>query len=208
MRAAVVVAVVNPLRKRPPAWLAAVLAGAVAVSGTAFANVSGSSAHHSKPTGHKRHTAPACSSACIRKLADAEIHRLAPLLYVGRADYAATANVSNHAALADQATGANSATSAGSATTASSAGSAALSKVDYATSTRQFSSGVVLSLTASCPSGDQIVGGGARVSDTSSDSVIDSWPRGSNNQWQADATGGSGDTLTVTAICAPVAGAP
>lgn len=59
--------------------------------------------------------------------------------------------------------------------------------------------------TASCPSGQKVIGGGAVLSDDGSASVNDDGPTVSRDGWEATAyTGGQGISMTVTAICTVV----
>ena len=62
------------------------------------------------------------------------------------------------------------------------------------------SSGTPRSL--SCPTGLNVVGGGAQVSSEARDLVNDSFPNGRTG-WQATGFGPTGDTMTVFLICAP-----
>jgi hypothetical protein len=59
-------------------------------------------------------------------------------------------------------------------------------------------------VSASCPAGTVVLGGGASVSSTQNDIVDSSAPAG-HSGWIAVFFGGAGDTGTVTAICAPAA---
>jgi hypothetical protein len=92
---------------------------------------------------------------------------------------------------------------AGSATTA---GSAPISTVTYVTVNGSDPSDAVLPLTASCPSGTDVIGGGGSVSNESGAAYLDdSYPSG-NTGWTVDAdNNGAAVTVTVTAICAPAA---
>ena len=54
------------------------------------------------------------------------------------------------------------------------------------------------------PAGLDVVAGGAKVSDQSGDFVIDTAPAGQTG-WQASGIGSDGDTMIVSAICAPAA---
>jgi hypothetical protein len=58
--------------------------------------------------------------------------------------------------------------------------------------------------TAACPAGLDVVAGGAHVSNQSNDFVIDTAPAG-HTGWEASGFGGDGDTMIVSAICAPAA---
>jgi hypothetical protein len=65
---------------------------------------------------------------------------------------------------------------------------------------------LVTPVTASCPAGTIVIGGGATVGNQSYEQVNDSYPNGQAG-WTADIfNGDSGsDSATVTAICAPAA---
>jgi hypothetical protein len=98
------------------------------------------------------------------------------------------------------------ATSATSATTATTASSAPISNVTYVTSSGTIpgNNEAPLTLTATCPTGTTVIGGGASVASQPEAIVNDSYPDGKTG-WTADfyatvAVGGS-----VTAICAPAA---
>jgi len=98
---------------------------------------------------------------------------------------------------------------AGSATTATSAttaGSAPISTVTYVTVDGNDPSDTVLPLTASCPSGTTVIGGGGSLSNESGIAYIDdSYPSG-NAGWTVDFNNnGAAVSVTVTAICAPAA---
>lgn len=100
------------------------------------------------------------------------------------------------------------ATSATSATTATTAGSAPISSVTYVTvnSTVPYSANPTL-VTASCPAGTTVVGGGVSLSDEIDELVSDSYPNGKAG-WSADVFNGDSAQshgATVTAICAPAA---
>lgn len=83
-----------------------------------------------------------------------------------------------------------------------------LAAVNYSVTTvtvAQFKVGGTTS-TASCPSGQRVIGGGALLSNDSTASVNDSGPTASRSGWEATAYSGSqGVTMTVTAICTVVA---
>ena len=89
---------------------------------------------------------------------------------------------------------------------ATKAGSAAISKVTYVTVNGSIPANSGITLTASCPSGTTVIGGGASVGDEENAIVNDSYPNGGNS-WVADffdsPTGAV--SATVTAICAPAA---
>jgi hypothetical protein len=82
-----------------------------------------------------------------------------------------------------------------------------LAAVDYAVTTvtlGQYKVGGTTS-TASCPSGQRVIGGGALVSNDNNAYVNDSGPTATRSGWEATAyTGGQGVTMTVTAICTVV----
>lgn len=96
---------------------------------------------------------------------------------------------------------------AGSATTATSAttaGSAPISTVTYVAATGTIPASNALLLTATCPAGTTVIGGGGSISDESNGYVNDSYPNGKTG-WSVDYVGASGVSVTVTAICAPAA---
>jgi hypothetical protein len=104
------------------------------------------------------------------------------------------------------ATSATSATTATTANTATTAGSAPIANVTYVTSGGNVTSGV-LTLTATCPSGTTVIGGGANLSDETEAYVNDSYPSGKAG-WTADFEPNYTDITdpaVVTAICAPAA---
>jgi hypothetical protein len=82
-----------------------------------------------------------------------------------------------------------------------------LAAVDYAVTTvtlAQYKVGGTTS-TASCPSGQRVIGGGALVSNDNNASVNDSGPTASRSGWEATAYSyAQGVTMTVTAICTVV----
>jgi hypothetical protein len=91
----------------------------------------------------------------------------------------------------------------------SSVGSAnALSRVTYATATGTLQSGAsaALTVTATCPSPQKALGGGATVGNTSNSYVNDATFTSDHSGYVAHGFtfGGGTDTLTVTAACAPV----
>jgi hypothetical protein len=113
------------------------------------------------------------------------------------------------AAKADTATSATTATSAMTATSATTAGSAPISSVTYVTTSATVADNYASpaqAVTASCPTGTAVLGGGATVSDETYGGVTDSSPSG-KTAWTAHIYNGNGVTLTatVTAICAPAA---
>jgi hypothetical protein len=97
------------------------------------------------------------------------------------------------------------ATHAASATTA---GNAAISRLDYESSTVNVPSGSSTPVTASasCPAGLYATGGGARVGDDNYAYLNDAGPS-SRTTWEGSAWpySGPGSTLTVYVICAPAA---
>ncbi len=108
---------------------------------------------------------------------------------------------------ADHATTAGSATSATNATTAGTASSAPIAKVTYATSSASVSpGGVAVLVTATCPAGTIVIGGGGQVTDETNAFVNDTFPNGKTG-WSVDYIndGTSASNATTTAICAPAA---
>jgi hypothetical protein len=106
------------------------------------------------------------------------------------------------ATTATSATTANTATTADTATTA---GSAPISNVTYVTAPVTIQAGgYIATVTATCPSGTTVIGGGGQVSDESNAVVNDSYPNGKTG-WTADMYSAVAATGTVTAICAPSA---
>jgi hypothetical protein len=106
---------------------------------------------------------------------------------------------------------ATNATNATSATKATTAGSAPISTVTYVTSTANTTPSTedtfgLTPVTASCPTGTVVIGGGASVSSEADEAVNDSYPDGRVG-WSATIVNGSTQSLsaTVTAICAPAA---
>jgi len=115
------------------------------------------------------------------------------------------------AAKADTANTATSALTAGTATTATSAttaGSAPIASVTYVTTNASVAynyGSPAQAVTATCPSGTTVIGGGATVSDETYGAVVDSSPSG-KTAWTAHIYSGNTTlTATVTAICAPAA---
>jgi hypothetical protein len=102
-----------------------------------------------------------------------------------------------------------SATKATSATTATTAGAAPIAQLTYEANTVTIpagGSGATL-VTATCPAGTNVTGGGATISNESDGFVNDTFPNGKTS-WSADVFNDSGTdsiTSTVTAICAPAA---
>jgi hypothetical protein len=81
-----------------------------------------------------------------------------------------------------------------------------LSSIQYAVATVPLGSGPGDSATATCPTGTNVVGGGATVSNDVLDIVNDSGPNGTRNGWTATGFGEPGTSMTVTAICTAAAG--
>jgi hypothetical protein len=102
------------------------------------------------------------------------------------------------------ATNADHAKNADQATSAVTAGSASISRLTYESTAVALSASGVTSGTVACPAGLDVVAGGALVSDHSNDFVIDTAPA-SHTSWEASGFGADGDTMTVSAICAPAA---
>lgn len=105
---------------------------------------------------------------------------------------------------ADYATTAGSATDATNATTAS---AAPISKVTYVTNTAPLSPGFFTLVTATCPAGTTVIGGGGEVSNEAPAYVNDTYPDGKTG-WSVDffdKLTALGITGTTTAICAPTA---
>ncbi len=77
-----------------------------------------------------------------------------------------------------------------------------------ATATMNPNSTTATTLTATCPTGQKAIGGGAKVGDPTNNGYInDVAPTADHSGWVADGFAGSGttsDTLTVTAVCVPV----
>lgn len=80
----------------------------------------------------------------------------------------------------------------------------ALSSVQYVVSSASLGAGATTT-TANCPSGTNVIGGGAGVSNDTSAFVNDSGPNGTRNGWEATGFGEAGTSMTVTAICTAVA---
>jgi hypothetical protein len=116
-----------------------------------------------------------------------------------------SAKNADHATLADTATNATSATNATKATTAGAAPIAQLTYVaNTATVVSTGSNGQLI--TATCPAGTFVTGGGTSVSNEQNGFVNDSYPQ-SKTTWAADVFNSTATpmTSTVTAICAPAA---
>jgi hypothetical protein len=102
---------------------------------------------------------------------------------------------------------AQNAVNATNATNATTASAASISKVTYVAVPVAIpvSTGPATSASAACPSGTNVVGGGASIADTLGGIVDDSYPSAKAG-WVADFTDVSQATTgTVTAICAPAA---
>jgi hypothetical protein len=130
---------------------------------------------------------------------------------VPSADSAISAVRATSATTATSAVRATSATTAASATTATTAGSAPISTVTYVTATGNAPYNLVSEtaylLTATCPAGTTVIGGGGSVSNEDDVIVNDSYPSGKTG-WSADfynSESGTNIPVTVTAICAPAA---
>jgi hypothetical protein len=118
---------------------------------------------------------------------------------LGKVPHAATADTATNATTAVNATNATNATNAVTAT------SAAISKVTYVTATGSVvASSTALPVTASCPTGTVVIGGGASVADEYDAAANDSYPSGRTG-WTANFFSASStpSAVTVTAICAP-----
>jgi len=114
---------------------------------------------------------------------------------VSRANFAKTAATATNA------------TNATNATTATTASSAPIAKVTYVTNPVSVSpSGVAVLVTANCPAGTTVIGGGGQVSDETSTFVNDTFPNGKTG-WSVDYVndGAAAVNSTTTAICAPAA---
>jgi|SRR5947209_5883568 len=192
---------------RWPAPITIAAALIIAAASTAVGATTGPvSAGKRRPAAHRngRWSCPRRCSTIVRRLADGEVRRLQAILDVGRADYASTANIANHVATADQASTADH---------ASRADSAPIASVEYVVKSDSFDSTAgksALSLTASCPGGLSLIGGGARLGDATDSSVVDSGPTSGNGGWTADAketngAAGDGTTFKVTVICGSAA---
>src|ERR1700733_10564585 len=91
--------------------------------------------------------------------------------------------------------------------TAPPASSAPIAKVTYVTNPVSVSpSGVAVLVTANCPAGTTVIGGGGQVSDETSTFVNDTFPNGKTG-WSVDYVndGAAAVNSTTTAICAPAA---
>lgn len=104
---------------------------------------------------------------------------------------------------------ADSATNATNATNATTAGSAAISKVTYVTAPGTVpasSDEAIYQLTANCPAGTTVIGGGRSVADEGATQINDSYPDGKTG-WTADYYSllDAPEGVTTTAICAPAA---
>jgi hypothetical protein len=98
-----------------------------------------------------------------------------------------------------------SAATAGSASTATTAGSAPVSRLDYsASNTFPISAGGSAHLSATCPTGLNATGGGAKVSDSVNGFINDSNPVGKTG-WEATGFSTTAQNMTVYVICAQAA---
>lgn len=107
------------------------------------------------------------------------------------------------------ATNATNAQNAANATRATTAGSAPIAQVTYASSSAPVNTtagpATGVTVTATCPAGTTVIGGGANVVDTANAFVDDSSPSGKTGWTATFFDGGGTTTATVTAICAPAA---
>lgn len=95
--------------------------------------------------------------------------------------------------------------SASTATTATTAGSAPVSRLDYsASNTFSISAGGSAHLSATCPTGLNATGGGAKVSDSVNGIINDSNPVGKTG-WEATGFSSTTQNMTVYVICAQAA---
>jgi hypothetical protein len=196
------------LHRRPSAaLLVAIIALVVATSGTAVAAsslVSGDTLIKKNSLSGNRlrnHSVPGSKI---------QLSTLGTVPNASRAAFATTAASATSATSATTATTAANATNATTATNASNAttaGSAPIAKVTYAAMTVGIpaNSGPVL-VTATCPAGTTVTGGGVSISDEVDGGFVnDSYPNG-KTAWSADIFGGGvAMNSTVTAICAPAA---
>lgn len=83
--------------------------------------------------------------------------------------------------------------------------SSKIASIQYVTSTVSLGSLSGNAATASCPSGTNVVGGGATVSNEEQAFVNDSGPNATRNGWSVFAFGEPGTSVTVTAICTATA---
>jgi len=99
-----------------------------------------------------------------------------------------------------------SAGSADSATNATTAGSAPVSRLDYQSAVVAVPAGFLAATrgTANCPTGLSATGGGAKMSDPNNGYILDTNPVGKTG-WEATATSGTDQTMTVYVICAQAA---
>jgi hypothetical protein len=174
------------VRRRPSAaMLVAIVALIVAASGTAVAAtqlVSGDSLIKKNSLSGNRLRNGSVSGAKIK---------LGSLGTVPKAAHASSADT---------------ATNATNATNATTAGSASIAKLTYVTTTVAVAgtSTTPALVTASCPAGTDVTGGGASLSNENS-FVNDSYPT-NRTGWAADVfSNGSDVNATVTAICEPAA---
>jgi hypothetical protein len=99
------------------------------------------------------------------------------------------------------------ANTASSATNATTASSAPIAKVTYVTNSVSLSPiGAAVLVTATCPAGTTVIGGGGQIADETSGFVNDTYPNGTTG-WSVDFVndGASAVNGTTTAICAPAA---
>jgi hypothetical protein len=99
-----------------------------------------------------------------------------------------------------------SAGNADSATNATTAGSAPVSRLDYQSAAVAVPAGFLAATrgSASCPTGLSATGGGAKMSDPNNGYILDTNPVGKTG-WEATATSGTAQTMTVYVICAQAA---
>src|SRR6266536_1558817 len=99
-----------------------------------------------------------------------------------------------------------SAASSDSATSATTAGSAPVSRLDYQSAVVAVPAGFVTATrgTANCPTGLSATGGGAKMSDPNSGYLDDTNPVRKTG-WEATATSGTAQNMTVYVICAQAA---
>jgi hypothetical protein len=177
-------------RRPSAAMLVAIVAVALALSGTAVAAtklVSGDSLIKRGSLSGNRLRAHSVGAKQIR---------LSSLGTVPNAAHAARADTASTAVTAD------------SATRAATAGSAPVAKLTYVTTTFSVpTDGTATTGTANCPSGTNVTGGGANIDDPVDGTFVASYPAGKTG-WNAvydDINGGPSVTATVYAICAPAA---
>jgi hypothetical protein len=117
-----------------------------------------------------------------------------------------SATNADHSTTADSATHATTATTATTATNANTANSAPIAQVTYVTQSASISANGVGLVTATCPAGTTVIGGGGQVADELNAFLNDSYPNGKTG-WSVNFvnSGGSATNGTTTAICAPAA---